>query len=51
MNASGLRFLDPAGAVVVGVQVARGAVDEEDEEGEETTEGSEETAETTEAAE
>ena len=56
----GLKFLDPANAVVVGVQMARTAVldEEEEEEGEEgpegtegATEGGEKTAEATESAE
>ena len=38
----GLKFLDPANAIVVGVQMARAAVlDEEEEEGEEVAEGAE----------
>ena len=56
----GLKFLDPANAVVVGVQMARTAVldEEEEEEGEEgaegtegATEGGEKTAEAAESAE
>tara|TARA_B100001287_G_C22459077_1_gene424172 strand:- start:33 stop:686 length:654 start_codon:yes stop_codon:yes gene_type:complete len=52
LSISGLKFLDPANAVVVGVQTARAAVEdeEEDEEGEEGAEGSEATAEGAEAA-
>ena len=51
LSISGLKFLDPANAVVVGVQTARAAVEdeEEDEEGE-GAEGSEATAEGAEAA-
>ena len=51
LSISGLKFLDPANAVVVGVQTARAAVEEEEEEeGEEGAEGSEATAEGAEAA-
>ncbi len=43
MNISGLRFLDPADAVVLGVAMSRGAseVEEEEEEGAEGAEGEE----------
>ena len=42
MNISGLNFFDPENAVIVGVQMARAVVlEEEEEEEEETTEGAE----------
>ena len=41
MNISGLRFLDPAEAVVLGVAMSRGASEDEEEEGEEGAEGEE----------
>ena len=42
MNIAGLRFLDPAEAVVLGVAMSRGASEEdEEEEGEEGEEGTE----------
>ena len=46
MNVPGLRFLDPAGAVVLGVAMSRGAsmVEEEEEAVEEGVEGAEEEA-------
>lgn len=51
MNISGLRFLDPADAVVLGVAMSRGASEEEEEEEEEGEEGAEgEEASTEEAA-
>ncbi len=44
LTKNGLTFLDPANAVVVGVQTARAAIEEEEEEEEaEASEGSEET--------
>ena len=49
LSISGLKFLDPANAVVVGVQTARAAVEDEEED-EEGAEGSEATAEGAEAA-
>jgi large subunit ribosomal protein L25 len=42
---SGLKFLDPSNAVVVGVQTARAAVEDEEEEGTEGAEGAEASAE------
>ncbi|MBM78397.1 MAG: 50S ribosomal protein L25/general stress protein Ctc [Crocinitomicaceae bacterium] len=52
LSISGLKFLDPANAVVVGVQTARAAVEdeEEDEEGAEGAEGTEGTEATAEGA-
>ena len=41
LNISGLKFFDPENAVIVGVQMARAVVLEEEEEEEETTEGAE----------
>ena len=41
LNVSGLNFLDPKNAVVVGVQTARVIIEEEEEEDTETTEGEE----------
>jgi large subunit ribosomal protein L25 len=43
LNIPGLKFFDPENAVIVGVQMARAVVLEEEEEEEETTEGTEET--------
>ncbi len=45
LSISGLKFLDPSNAVVVGVQTARAAVEEEEEEEEEGAEGAEASAE------
>jgi large subunit ribosomal protein L25 len=41
LESKGLKFLDPLNAVVVGVQTARAAIEEEDEEDEEAVEGQE----------
>ena len=41
LNISGLKFFDPENAVIVGVQMARAVVLEEEDEEEETTEGAE----------
>lgn len=45
LSISGLKFLDPSNAVVVGVQTARAAVEDEEEEEEEGAEGAEASAE------
>ena len=54
LSISGLKFLDPSSAVVVGVQTARAAIEEEEEEeeveGAEGAEGSEGEAAATEEA-
>ena len=51
INIDGVEFREPASAVVLGVKMARGAVDEEEEEDEATEEGAEGGEEATEAAE